>query len=147
MAELQSNAHETGSTNNLRQSLHEALHVVERHTGLTDEAQALTALQTVAEGLVQRLNAADGTDLIAHLPSALHAPLLEVPAGPNRQLEAAQLRDALAHRLAVQPAQAAELLRAVAQALRDLVSEEEMREMLAHLPRDVREELQAPPSA
>lgn len=147
MAELQTNAHETGSTDNLRHTLHEALHVVERHTGLTDEAQALTALRTVAEGLVQRLTTAEATDLIAELPSALHAPLLEAPVGPNKQLTAERIRDTLAERLSVEPGEATALLLAVVQALRDLVSPAEMRDMLAHLPRDLREVLEPPVQA
>lgn len=147
MAELNSSAHETGSTYQARQTLHDALHVVERHTGLTDEAQALTALWTVTEGLVQRLTANQATDLIAQLPSALHAPLLEGPGGPNRQLTANSIRDALADRLAMRPAEAATLLLSVARALRDLVSPGEMRDMLAQLPRDLREVLEAPAQA
>jgi uncharacterized protein (DUF2267 family) len=147
MAELISNEAEAGSSSQMRPSLHAALHVVERHTGLTDEAQALTALRTVAEGLVQRLTAAEATDLIAQLPSALHAPLLEAPAGPNKQLTAERIRDMLGERLAMQPTQAATLLPAVAQALRDLVSPGEMQDLLAQLPRDLRELLEAPAGA
>lgn len=147
MAELNSSAHETGSTNHMRQTLHDALHVVEKHTGLTDETRALTALRTVAEGLVQRLTANEATDLIAQLPSALHAPLLEAPGGPNRQLTANSIRDALADRLAMRPAEAALLLLAVARALRDLVSPGEMRDMLTQLPRDLRDVLEAPARA
>lgn len=144
MADLNAEAYETGSTSKKRQSLHDALHVVERHTGLTDEAQALTALQTVAEGLVQRLTTSEATDLIARLPSALHASLLEAPAGPNKQLTAMSIRDTLARRLAMQPAEAGALLLAVAQALRDLVSPGEMKDVFAQLPRDLREVLEAP---
>ena len=144
MAELHFQPYETGSTGKMRQTLHDALHVVEEHTGLTDEAQALTALRTVAEGLVQRLTTAEATDLIAELPSALHACLLEAPVGPNEQLTAERIQDMLAQRLAMQPAQAAALLLAVAHALRDLVSPAELRDLLAQLPRDLREVLQSP---
>ncbi len=145
MAHLNSAAGERRSTPpQARQTLHDALQRVEEHTGLTNEAEALTALQTVTEALVQRLTVGEATDLISELPSALHAALLEAPAGPNRQLTADSIRHALAQRLSLEPDQAAAMLPAVAGALRELVSPGEMQDMLAQLPRELREILTAP---
>ena len=121
------------------QTLHEAARWVKDTTGLDDIVQAMTALEVVAGGIVRRLTAAEANDFIAQLPSELHDTLLDLPAGPDRGLTLETIHAELARRLDVEVERAPELARGVGIAIRHLVSEGEIDDVLSQLPPELRQ--------
>jgi len=99
----------------------------------------MTALEVVAGGIVRRLTPAEANDFIAQLPSELHHTLLELPAGPDRGLTLETIQAELARRLDVDAESAPELVRGVGVALRRLVSEGEIGDVLSQLPLELRQ--------
>jgi uncharacterized protein (DUF2267 family) len=121
------------------QTSHEAARWVQDTTGLEDVAQAMTALEVVAGGIVRRLTAAEANDFISQLPSELHDTLLDLPAGPDRSLTLETIQTDLAQRLELEPGLAAGLVRGVGIAIRRLVSKGEIDDVLSQLPLELRE--------
>jgi len=119
------------------QSLHRAVRVVNEATGL-DEPSSIAALEVVISGLVRRLTPAEGRQLLAQLPTELRESLRDLPPGPEDGLTRGTIEAELARRLALEPEVAAELVPKVGIAVRHLVSEGEMTDVLAQLPDDMK---------
>jgi uncharacterized protein (DUF2267 family) len=117
----------------MQQTLQQAIHLVSHETGLDGDA-SLTALQTVAEAIVRRVTPTEANDFISQLPSALHEPLLDLPAGPDRNVTLESVRSSLAARLSLDAAEVASLIPRIGAAIGQLVSPGESRDVLAQLP-------------
>jgi uncharacterized protein (DUF2267 family) len=116
---------------------HKAANVVRDMTGLDDVESALRALEIVAGGIVRRLPAREAKNLIDQLPSELGENLLDLPAGPDKNISLETIQAELSAQLNVELDSAAELLRNVGIALRALVSRGELDDVLAQLPREM----------
>jgi uncharacterized protein (DUF2267 family) len=121
------------------QTSHEAARVVRDVTGIEDDEAALRALEIVAGGIVRRVTPAEAGDFIAQLPSELQPALLDLRAGPDKGITLDTIAAELASSFAIEPDAAARMMRSVGVALRGLVSRGEIDDVLAQLPRDMRE--------
>jgi uncharacterized protein (DUF2267 family) len=121
------------------QTSHRAAGVVRDFTGLDDLDSAMGALEVVAAGIVRRLPPAEAGDFVAQLPSELHESLLDLPAGPDKNISLETIRADLAARLDIELDAAAKLLTDVGLALRTLLSRGEVAHVLAQLPRDMQD--------
>ena len=111
-------------------------------TGLGDAQQALAAFEVVASGLAQRLTPREAEDFAAQLPRDFRRYLAGRAGGPDRGVSRESIETALALRLDIDGARAAELASAVGSAIRELVSPGEVQDMVNQLPRSLRGLLQ-----
>lgn len=112
--------------------------------GLETSEQAETALVTVLESLVRRLMPGEAKDLIAQLPSLLHARLRALPPGPDRQSTRQSMEAHLRQRLGVDQARAVQLLEVVGDAITQAVSPGQIEDMQGQLPEDMHGILSSP---
>jgi uncharacterized protein (DUF2267 family) len=109
---------------------------VAEHAGLDVEA-ARRATAAVLEVLAERIAGGEVEDLMERLPAELHEPLrrgMERAGGRAQPLSAARFVELVAEREDVDAATAAAHARAVFQALRELVGQDEMLDVTAQLP-------------
>lgn len=123
------------------QTSHHAAAIVCDMTGLEDVDSAMSALGIVAAGIVRRLPPGPAQDFIAQLPSELHEALLELPAGPDANIGLDSIQADLAARFDLELEPAAQLMRDVGVALRQLVSRGELRHVSQSLPSEMRQVL------
>ncbi|MBK7857969.1 MAG: DUF2267 domain-containing protein [Archangiaceae bacterium] len=107
-------------------------------TGLADAQQALAAFEVVASGLAQRLTPREAEDFAAQLPRDFRRYLTARAGGPDRGVSRRSIETAIALRLDVSAARAAELASAVGSAITELVSPGEIADMVGQLPRSMR---------
>lgn len=115
--------------------------------GLDDSDQARVALETVLAGLVRRLTPTEARDMIAQLPSLLHAPLKAIPPGPDRSVTRDSIEAELAERLNVDAKRAGQVLVAIASTISATVSPGEMEHVRRQLPAELQDVLSASPAA
>jgi uncharacterized protein (DUF2267 family) len=121
------------------QTSHKAASLIRDMTGLSDLDSALAALQVVAGGIVRRLTPPEAYDFIAQLPSELREPLLDLPAGPDKNITLESIHAELAVCLSVPIERAAELAPGIGVAIRRLISSGEMKDVLGQLPSELQQ--------
>jgi uncharacterized protein (DUF2267 family) len=102
-----------------------------------DEGGARRASEAVLETLAERIAGGQVEDLMVHLPSELHPPLLRGDAaskGAARPMSLEEFVARIAQREGVPPAQAQAHARAVFATLREAVGEKEMHDTQSQLP-------------
>lgn len=129
------------------QTLHNAIRAVQADTGLVDGEAALAAFQIVTESIVRRLTPAEANDFIAQLPSALHEPLLDLPAGPDERVTFDTVRGQLTERLELDAESVANVIAGIGRTLQRSVSPGELRDVLAQLPQDMHPLIVADPGS
>lgn len=107
---------------------------VRSETGLEDIKQARTAVDIVLAALVQRLTPQEAGNLIAQLPSLLQPALRSLPAGPDRTIDETSIEAELGAQLEVDPAEAAQILVAVAGVIAGSISEGQAEDVRGQLP-------------
>ncbi len=112
---------------------------VRSETGLEDIKQARTAVDIVLAALVQRLTPQEAGNLIAQLPSLLQPALRSLPAGPDRTIDETSIEAELGAQLEVDPAEAAQILVAVAGVIAGSISEGQAEDVRGQLPDGFRE--------
>jgi uncharacterized protein (DUF2267 family) len=124
------------------------LNEVRAETGVGSAEEADTVLEIVLSSLVRRLTPGEAKDLISQLPSLLHPMLLALPPGPDMSISRESIEAELARDLGVEPAHAAQLLKAAGATITRNISEGQMDDVRRQLQRDLREVFSAPaPSA
>jgi CBS domain-containing protein/uncharacterized protein (DUF2267 family) len=113
--------------------------------GIEDRGRALTAFEVVATALVERLTPDEARDFLSQLPSLLRERLEGVPKGPDPHVTRESVETDMALRLDLEPEEAAALVRRVAVSMEDFVSEAEVEDIIAQLPRDMKELFVPPP--
>lgn len=108
------------------------------NASLETTAQAEMALEVALTSLLRRLTPHEAKDLIAQLPSLLHAQLQRLPDGPDRQITRAAIEDELMHRLEVEPPRATDILNAVGRTLEQNVSAGQIEDVRGQLPEELR---------
>lgn len=107
--------------------------------GIDDHRAAVQLFETVAAHIVRRITPAEAKDFLAQLPFDIRERLLDVRAGPDRDVTREQIEDAVAWRLGVDHDQARDLVAKVAMAFDAFVSPGEMDEVRSMLPRDLQD--------
>jgi uncharacterized protein (DUF2267 family) len=102
----------------------------------TDDADV--AIAVVLSSIVRRLTPDEANDLIAQLPSLMHAALWSLPAGPDKRITRELVEAELADTLSVDPARAAEILQAVGEILAQTVTPGQIQDVRGQLPQDMR---------
>jgi uncharacterized protein (DUF2267 family)/predicted transcriptional regulator len=105
---------------------------------LETSERAETALVTVLESLVRRLTPGEAKDLIAQLPSLLHASLRALPPGPDRQVTRQSIEADIRERLGVDQIRAVQLLDVVGDTITQTVSPGQIEDVQGQLPEDMR---------
>jgi CBS domain-containing protein/uncharacterized protein (DUF2267 family) len=124
------------------------LNEVRAETGVGSAEEADTVLEIVLTSLVRRLTPGEAKDLISQLPSLLHPMLLALPPGPDMSISRESIEAELARDLGVEPAHAAQLLKAAGATITRNISEGQMDDVRRQLQRDLREVFSVPtPSA
>jgi CBS domain-containing protein/uncharacterized protein (DUF2267 family) len=120
------------------QTFHDFMRRLAQVTGMESAERALTAFLVVAAGIMRRITPAEASDFAAQLPSRLRERLLELPAGPDRDVTRASIEAEMARRLDLDGASAAELVARVGAVLSEFVSAGELGDVTAQLPRDLK---------
>jgi CBS domain-containing protein/uncharacterized protein (DUF2267 family) len=115
------------------------LHLVQSATGLPRRELALTALELVLSAVIRRITPQEAEDLLAQLPSMLQERLIEVPRGPDRDVDLSTVARLLAERLELGPDEALQVARGVGTALEQVVSGGEIDDVRSQLPSAMRE--------
>jgi len=115
------------------------LNQVRSDASLESVEQAETVLETVLGAILRRLTPDEAKDLIAQLPSALHAALRGLPPGPDKLISRQTLEADLVRRLDVEPARAAQILAGVGVTIAQAVSAGQMEDVRGQLPEDLRQ--------
>lgn len=102
----------------------------------SDRAEAV--LVSVLESLVRRLMPDEAKDLIAQLPSLLHARLCALATGPDRRVTRQTMEADLCERLGVDPTRAAQLLEVVGDTITQTVSPGQIEDVQGQLPEEMR---------
>lgn len=114
------------------------LRQVEERAGLgskdRSKDKAETALRIVLGALLRRLMPDEARQLIAQLPSRMHAELEREAVGPDRSVTTVLIQTDLADRLGFAPERAAEVLSAVLEVVSASVSAGEVDDVRAQLP-------------
>jgi len=110
--------------------------------GSADEADA--ALDVVLAALVRRLTPGEAKDLIAQLPSLLHADLYALPPGPDKSVARETIEASLAERLGIDLDRAEKILVAIGQTIAQNISEGQMEDVRGQLPETLRQVFSAP---
>jgi uncharacterized protein (DUF2267 family) len=119
---------------------------VYEHAPVPDEAAARRAAEAVLETLGERIAAGEVEDLLARLPVELHAPLRRGSrngGGTAEQMTLVEFLERIADRAGVTLDEARDHARAVFLALRDLVGDDELFDVVVELPSDYVETLSA----
>jgi uncharacterized protein (DUF2267 family) len=119
---------------------------VYEHAPVPDETAARRAAEAVLETLGERIAAGEVEDLLARLPVELHAPLRRGSrngGGKAEQMTLVEFLERIADREGVTLDEARDHARAVFLALRDLVGDEELFDVVVELPSDYVETLSA----
>jgi uncharacterized protein (DUF2267 family)/predicted transcriptional regulator len=114
------------------------IHRVQTMAGLESREVAVTALELVLSGIVRRVTPQEASDLVAQLPSTLRDRLLDLRAGPDRDVSRGSIERELSQRLDLSADQAARLVTDVGAALEQAVSAGEIDDVVAQLPREMR---------
>jgi uncharacterized protein (DUF2267 family) len=117
---------------------------VYEHAPLRDEAAARRAAEAVLETLGERIAVGEVEDLLARLPVELHAPLRRGSrnsGGKAEQMTLVEFLERIADREGVTLDEARDRARAVFLALRDLVGDDELFDVVVELPSDYVETL------
>jgi CBS domain-containing protein/uncharacterized protein (DUF2267 family) len=122
------------------------LNQVRAEAALGTGEQAETALEVVLGALVRRLTPDEAKDLISQLPSLLQARLQAQPPGPDKRIDRETIEAALAERLNLDPARAAQLLDAVGGVIAQTISTGQMEDVQGQLPEPLRGVFSASPS-
>jgi uncharacterized protein (DUF2267 family) len=122
-----------------RERLGRLVHLVQSTTGLPSRERAETALEIVLAAVIRRITPQEAEDLIAQLPSKLQERLLDVPRGPDRDIDLESVACALAERLDLGTDDAIRVARAVGAALEQVISEGEIEDVRSQLPSEMRE--------
>jgi CBS domain-containing protein/uncharacterized protein (DUF2267 family) len=120
------------------QTLHAFETKLQDLAGLPDRERAMAAFEVLASGIIRRLTAAEAGAFAAQLPALMRERLLDLPAGPDRSVSLLSIEDEMAKKLTVSADEANALVRRVAAALSELVSEGEVEHLRHQLPRDMR---------
>lgn len=120
------------------QTFHEFMRRLQGATAIDSPERALTAFVVVASGLMRRITPAEAADFAAQLPTRIRERLLELPAGPDRQVTRESIEADMARRLDLDGAQAAELVSRVGGVLGSFVSEGELEDVTSQLPRELK---------
>lgn len=104
--------------------------------GSADEADA--ALDVVLTALVRRLTRDEAKDLIAQLPSLIHADLYALPSGPDKTVAKETIEASLVERLGIDLDRAGKVLIAVGQTIAQNISEGQMEDVRGQLPETLR---------
>ena len=107
-------------------------------TGLDSDEGAEAALEVVLTMLVRRLTPDEAKDLIAQLPSLLHATLRRQPSGPDKGIDREAIAESLAARLGIASDRAAQVLDAVGSVIAESVTEGQMDDVRRQLPQELR---------
>jgi CBS domain-containing protein/uncharacterized protein (DUF2267 family) len=105
--------------------------------GLPDRERAMTAFEVLASGIMRRLTAAEAGAFAAQLPALMRERLLDLPAGPDRKVTLAFIEDDMSKRMNVTADESSSLVRRVARALSELVTEGSVEHLKRQLPRDM----------
>ncbi|MEA2127649.1 MAG: hypothetical protein QOJ85_540 [Solirubrobacteraceae bacterium] len=119
---------------------------VYEHAPVPDETAARRAAEAVLETLGERIAAGEVEDLLARLPVELHAPLRRGSrngGGKAEQMTLVEFLERIADREGVTLDEARDHARAVFLALRDLVGDDELFDVVVELPSDYVETLSA----
>jgi CBS domain-containing protein/uncharacterized protein (DUF2267 family) len=119
------------------QTLHTFESRLQDLAGLDDRERAMVAFEVLASGIVRRLTAAEAGAFAAQLPAMLRERLLDLPAGPDRTVSLASLEEEMARKLGTRADEASSLVRRIASAMSQLISEGEVDHLKRALPRDM----------
>lgn len=106
--------------------------------GFDSDEMAEAALEVVLTMLVRRLTPDEAKDLIAQLPSLLHATLRRQPSGPDKEITRQAIEEHLARRLNIGTDRASEVLDAVGSVIAESVTEGQMDDVRKQLPQELR---------
>ncbi|HVJ20814.1 MAG TPA: CBS domain-containing protein [Polyangiaceae bacterium] len=120
------------------QTFHDFLRRLQAATGLDSAERALTAFLVVATAVMRRISPAEASDFAAQLPSRLRERLLELPAGPDRAVTLSAIEAELARRLDLDGTTAADLVKRIGSVVGTFVSEGEVDNVRAQLPRELK---------
>ena len=116
------------------------------NASLETTAEAEVALEVALTSLLRRLTPHEANDLIAQLPSLLHAQLQRLPDGPDRSVTRAAIEDQLMQRLEIDRPRATDILNAVGRTLEQNVSPGQIEDVRGQLPEELRSVFSGPPS-
>jgi len=119
-------------------TLNRMVAMVRTAAGFDSDEIAEAALEVVLTMLVRRLTPDEAKDLIAQLPSLLHATLRRQPAGPDKAITRQAIEEELARRLGVGADRASEVLDAVGSVIAECVTEGQMEDVRKQLPQELR---------
>jgi uncharacterized protein (DUF2267 family)/predicted transcriptional regulator len=111
---------------------------LQKALGILDRQRALTAFDVVASSFVRRITPGEAKDFASQLPRSIQNRLLDLPAGPDLSVTSESLVGELAEKLDIERGEATRLARLVAASLADFVSVEEVRDLIAQLPADMK---------
>ena len=114
-------------------------------TRMTYEEEAVTAVEIVVGGVLQRITPEEADDFRAQLPALLQERLVNTPLGPNRAISRRSIEDDLVRRLRLDAEQASQVIDGVGLALGQSISEGELDDIRGQLPADLRTLFDAPP--
>jgi CBS domain-containing protein/uncharacterized protein (DUF2267 family) len=120
------------------------LNQLRANADLETSERAETALVTVLASLVRRLTPDEAKDLIAQLPSLLHARLRALLPGPDRHITRRTIEADLCERLGVDQTRAVQLLEVVGGTITQTVSPGQIEDVQGQLPEDMRGILSSP---
>lgn len=106
---------------------------------VVSETMALEALRYILSSLVRRLHFTGGYSLISLLPQDLRSEFRDVSPGPDRHVDANAIVTGLASRLGVSDEIAGTIAKAVWASLKENLGADNLRQVLAQLPSDMRE--------
>jgi uncharacterized protein (DUF2267 family)/predicted transcriptional regulator len=122
-----------------QQTLHEFKHRIRGLLAIDDADEALELFELVASALVRRVTAGEANNFVSQLPSRIREKLLDLPAGPDPSVTRQYLESQIGRRLHLPPQASADMLRRVAVILPVFVGEREMQQLVAQLPRELKE--------
>lgn len=121
-----------------QQTLRQFTERLERELGLKDDLLALGVFEIVAAAIMRRLTPAEAQDFAAQLPFEIRERLLDLPAGPDKNVTRESITRDVVGRLGVEPGQAWRLVENVGAAMADLVSPGEIADVVDQLPSDLK---------
>jgi len=116
-------------------SLNQFYQLIQNRTGLLDEP-LIWASQAILSAVVQSLHYTAAIQLISFLPETLQAQLLELPAGPIKEVTLTQLKTRLSSHPGISARNLDKLLKGFFECLSEVVPKEEVEYLRYHLPQD-----------
>lgn len=118
------------------QTFNRFFRAVAEKTGLPGE-QAIELGKTVLSAFVERLHATAAAHLVAQLPRKLQDELLDLPAGPNRNISARSIVEGISVRCNISYESALRALPRFCLALKELLAGHEFDHLRMQLPKDI----------